>query len=60
MADLPITRSRRGGYVLKLGADERLLISRLLGELRALLLHPPEAGSAAGRDEAAVPRRPSR
>ena len=47
MADLPITRSCRGGYVLKLGADERLLISRLLGELRALLLHPPEAGSAA-------------
>lgn len=48
MADRPFSRSRGGGaYVLKLGPDERALVSRLLGELRSLLLQPPGDGPGA-------------
>jgi Domain of unknown function (DUF2017) len=44
MTDRPIARARRGGYVLRVGPDERMLISRLLGELRTILVRTPASG----------------
>ena len=48
MTDRPITRARRGGYVLRVAVEERQLISRLLAELRMLLLQPPDDDAAGG------------
>ena len=48
MTDRPITRARRGGYVLRVAVEERQLISRLLAELRMLLVQPPEGDPADG------------
>jgi Domain of unknown function (DUF2017) len=43
-----VTRSA-AGYVLHLGKDERALVSRLLGELRALLTEPTTEPAAVRR-----------
>jgi len=43
MSEHAFTRGRGGGYVLRLGTEERALVSRLLDELSALLTNPTDA-----------------
>ena len=43
MSEHAFTRSRGGGYVLRLGTEERALVSRLFDELSSLLTNPTDA-----------------
>jgi Domain of unknown function (DUF2017) len=44
MPDGAFARSSSDAYVLRLGPDERALLSRLLDELRSMLVKPSEVG----------------
>ncbi len=57
MTDRAFSRGR-GGFVLRFGAEERALVSRLLDELRSLLVNPVDAAMTARLFPVVHPDRP--
>lgn len=58
MSERAFSRGRNGGYVLRLGTEERALVSRLLDELSALLTNPVDAAMTARLFPVVHPDRP--
>jgi len=58
MSEHAFTRGRGDGYVLRLGTEERALVSRLLDELSSLLIDPTDPAMTARLFPVVHPDRP--